>query len=247
MARFSGRVAVVTGGAKGIGEAIVRKFHAEGARVAILDLNASGARELASALDPKGGTAMGIGCDIVRRPDVRAAFADIMARFGTVDILVNNAGITQDAIFHKMTEKQWDDVVAVNGKGLFNCTQEAWLIMKERKYGKICNISSTNASGEAGQANYAFTKAGVIAFTKSLAREGGRHNIHVNCVRPGVIDTEMMRAVPGDVLGELMGRTAFNRMGTTAEAADAVAYLCSEEASWVTGEELLVAGGFMYR
>jgi len=108
-------------------------------------------------------------------------------------------------------------------------------------------LSSTNASGEAGQANYAFTKAGIIAVTKSLAKEGGRHNINVNCVRPGVIDTEMMRAVPENVLEDLVDKTAFKRLGKPSEVADVVAYLCSEEASWVTGEELLVAGGFMYR
>lgn len=247
MARFEGRIAVITGGAKGIGESIVRKFYAEGAKIGIIDVNGAGAQQLALELDPSGDKAMGLGCNIVNRAEVKAAFQGITGKFGTVDILVNNAGITRDAIFHKMTEQQWDDVIAVNGKGLFNCTQEAWLIMKAQKYGKICNLSSTNSSGEAGQANYAFTKAGIIAVTKSLAREGGRYNISVNCVRPGVIDTEMMRAVPEHVLEDLVGKTAFKRMGNPSEVADAIAYLCSEEASWVTGEELLVAGGYMYR
>ncbi|AFM41643.1 dehydrogenase of unknown specificity, short-chain alcohol dehydrogenase like protein [Desulfosporosinus acidiphilus SJ4] len=247
MSKFEGRIAVITGGAKGIGESIVRKFYDEGAKIAIIDVDAAGAQQLALELDPSGNKVIGLGCNIVNRPEVKAAFEAIAAKFGTVDILVNNAGITRDAIFHKMTEKQWDDVIAVNGKGLFNCTQEAWMIMKAQKYGKICNLSSTNASGEAGQANYAFTKAGIIAVTKSLAKEGGRHNINVNCVRPGVIDTEMMRAVPENVLEDLVNKTAFKRMGTPSEVADTVAYLCSEEASWVTGEELLVAGGFMYR
>ncbi len=247
MLKFQGKIAVVTGGAKGIGEAIVRKFFAEGANIAILDVDAEGAEELAKQLDPSGDKVIGVGCNIVNRPEVKETFQKIAAKFGSVDILVNNAGITKDAIFHKMTEKQWDDVIAVNGKGLFNCTQEAWTIMKEKKYGKVCNISSTNSSGEAGQANYAFTKAGIIAFTKSLAKEGGRYNINVNCVRPGVIDTEMMRAVPANVLEDVTNKTAFKRLGKPSEVADAVAYLCSEEASWVTGEELLVAGGFMYR
>lgn len=247
MARFEGRIAVITGGAKGIGESIVRKFYAEGAKIGIIDINGAGAQQLALELDPSGDKAMGLGCNIVNRAEVKAAFQGITGKFGTVDILVNNAGITRDAIFHKMTEQQWDDVIAVNGKGLFNCTQEAWLIMKAQKYGKICNLSSTNSSGEAGQANYAFTKAGIIAVTKSLAREGGRYNISVNCVRPGVIDTEMMRAVPEHVLEDLVGKTAFKRMGNPSEVADAIAYLCSEEASWVTGEELLVAGGYVYR
>lgn len=247
MSKFEGRIAVITGGAKGIGESIVRKFYDEGAKIVIIDVDAAGAQQLALELDPSGNKVMGLGCNIVNRPEVRASFEAIAAKFGTVDILVNNAGITRDAIFHKMTEKQWDDVIAVNGKGLFNCTQEAWMIMKAKKYGKICNLSSTNSSGEAGQANYAFTKAGIIAVTKSLAREGGRYNINVNCVRPGVIDTEMMRAVPENVLEDLVNKTAFKRIGKPSEVADAIAYLCSEEASWVTGEELLVAGGYMYR
>lgn len=247
MSKFDGKIAVVTGGAKGIGESIVRKFFDEGAKVAILDIDVDSADKLAKGLDPSGENVLGFGCNIVVRPEVKATFEEIVTKFGTVDILVNNAGITKDAIFHKMTEKQWDDVIAVNGKGLFNCTQEAWVIMRANKYGKVCNLSSTNSSGEAGQANYAFTKAGIIAFTKSLAREGGRYNINVNCVRPGVIDTEMMRAVPANVLEDLTSKTAFKRMGKPSEVADAIAYLCSEEASWVTGEELLVAGGFMYR
>ncbi|WP_434512530.1 SDR family NAD(P)-dependent oxidoreductase [Desulfitobacterium sp. AusDCA] len=247
MSKFDGKIAVVTGGAKGIGEAIVRKFYDEGAKIAIIDVNEDGAQKLAKELDPSGDKVIGLGCNIVNRPEVNATFENIVAKFGTVDILINNAGITKDAIFHKMTEQQWDAVIAVNGRGLFNCTQEAWKIMRAKKYGKVCSLSSTNASGEAGQANYAFTKAGIIAFTKSLAKEGGRCNINVNCVRPGVVDTEMMRAVPENILEDLVGKTAFKRMAKTSEIADAVAYLCSEEASWVTGEELLVAGGFMYR
>ncbi|MEL1134115.1 3-oxoacyl-ACP reductase FabG [Desulfitobacterium sp. THU1] len=247
MTKFAGRVAVITGGAQGIGAAIVRKFYADGAKVAIIDINGSGAQQLAMELDPSGAKVIGLGCNIVNRSEVETVFGEIVAKLGTVDILVNNAGVTRDAIFHKMTEKQWDDVIAVNGKGLFNCTQVAWMIMREKKYGKICNLSSTNSSGEAGQANYSFTKAGIIGMTKSLAREGGRYNINVNCVRPGVVDTEMMRAVPENMLEDFVGKTAFKRMGKPSEVADVIAYLCSEEASWVTGEELLVAGGFMYR
>lgn len=247
MARFDGKIAVITGGAKGIGESIARKFFAEGAKVAIIDVNAAGAQELAMELDPIGYSAIGLGCNIVNRSEVKAAFEAIAAKFETVDILVNNAGITRDAIFHKMTEQQWDDVIAVNAKGLFNCTQEAWMIMKAKNYGKICNLSSTTASGEAGQANYSFTKAGVIAMTKSLAREGGRYNINVNCVRPGVIDTEMLRAVPENILEDFVKKTAFRRVGQPSEVADVIAYLCSEESSWITGEELLVTGGYMYR
>ncbi len=247
MNRFNDKVSVVTGGAKGIGEAIVCKFFEEGAKVAILDIDGEAARQLALKLDPSGERTLGIACDVTQRANVKEAFQKILDKFGTVDILVNNAGITRDVIFHKMTEQHWDDVINVNGKGLFNCTQEAWVIMKEKKYGKICNISSTNSSGEVGQANYAYTKAGIIGFTKSLAKEGGKYNINVNCVRPGVVDTDMLRAVPAQVFENIVNQTVFKRVGKPSEVADAVAYLCSDEASWITGEELLVAGGYIVR
>lgn len=245
--RFGEKVVIVTGGANGIGEATVRKFFSEGAKIAIIDTDVVSMDKLTQELDPSRTQIIGINCNIANREEVKDAFSKIMDKFGAVDVLVNNAGITRDAIFYKMTEEQWDQVIRVNGKGLFNCSQEAWLIMKANKSGKICNVSSTNSIGEVGQANYAFTKAGIEAFTKTLAREGGRYNINVNSVRPGVIDTDMMSVVPQDIIDRQIGQTAFRRMGKPSEVADAIAYLCSDEASWVTGVDLLVAGGYMYR
>lgn len=244
--RFEDKIVVVTGGARGIGEATVRKFFAEGAKVAIIDTDEAAMAKLAQEIDPSGTRTICIHCNVTNRSEVKQAFSAIVEKFGTVDILVNNAGITRDAIFHKMTEEQWDQVIMVNGKGMFNCSQEAWLIMKAKKYGKICNVSSTNSVGEVGQANYAFSKAGIEAVTKTLAREGGRHNINVNCVRPGVIDTDMMSVLPQDILDREINQTTFKRMGKPSEVANVIAFLCSEEASWVTGVELLVAGGYMY-
>lgn len=247
MGKFDDRVSIITGGAKGIGEAIVEKFFNEGSKVVIMDIDGEAARQLAQKLDPTGEKILAIGCNVADSFEVKEAYKKVIDKFDTVDILVNNAGITRDVVFHKMTEQQWDDVINVNGKGLFNCTKEAWLIMKEKKYGKVCNLSSTNSSGEVGQANYAFTKAGIIGFTKSLAREGGRHNINVNCVRPGVVDTEMLQTVPQKNVEDMINKTSFKRLGKTSEIADLIAYLCSDEASWVTGEEILVAGGYIYR
>ena len=248
---FENKVAVVTGGAQGIGEAIARGFFSRGAQVAILDINKNLTSKMVEQLmqeTPSAGKrVLGLKCNVTDSEDVHQAFNKIVSEFGTVDILVNNAGITRDAIFHKMTPQQWDDVIAVNGRGLFNCTHEAYLIMKAKKYGKIVNLSSTNASGGGGQTNYSFTKAGIIGFTKSLAMEAGRNNINVNCVRPGVIDTPMQRSMPEDLFDLEIEKTTFKRLGQPKEVADLVCYLCSEEASWITGEEILVCGGRNYR
>lgn len=241
------KVVVVTGGAKGIGEACVKKFAEEESKVAIFDVDIDAASKLADELEQKGYNAIAVKCNVADQAEVKKAFSIVFDTFETVDFLVNNAGIARDAIFHKMTEEQWDTVMGVNARGLFNCTQEAYRVMKEKKYGKIVNISSANSSGEAGQANYAFTKAGIIAFTKSLAREGGRYNINVNSVRPAVIETEIWKTVPQELIDKQINATAFKRMGQSSEVADVVAFLCSDEATWVTGEEILVAGGYIYR
>ncbi len=251
MGIFDCKVAVVTGGAQGIGAAIAKRFFSKGAMVAILDINGKLAQEMAEqlSLETESGSnrVIGLKCNVADVEDVQDTFDKIIGKFGTVDILINNAGITRDTIFHKMTIQQWDDVMAVNGRGLFNCTQKAYLIMKGKKAGKIVNISSTNASGGVGQANYSFTKAGIIGFTKSLAMEAGRNNINVNCVRPGVIDTPMQRTMPQDLFDQEIEKTAFKRLGQPEEVADLVCYLCSDEASWITGEEILVCGGRNYR
>lgn len=247
MLRFESKVAVVTGGARGIGAGCGEIFYRDGARVALLDIDGEAVQAKALSIDPSGEAVIGIQCNIADRTDVKRAFSEIISKFGTVDFLVNNAGIARDAMFHKMTEEQWDQVMLVNGKGLFNVAQEAYLIMREKRYGKIVNVSSTVSSGVAGQSNYAFTKAGILGFTKSLAKEAGRYNIHVNAVRPGLINTEMMNAVPEDILKGYMANTAFNRMGTIEETAGPICYLCSEEAGWIHGEELIVGGGIVYR
>ena len=246
MKRLENKVAVITGGGQGIGRAIVEKFIAEGARVAILDWNLAQAEKVAAAC-AKDGEVMSWQCNVAKRSEVTECFSSILDRFGTVDYLINNAGITRDALFHKMTEEEWDEVQAVNGKGLFNCTQAAYLIMKEKQYGKIVSISSTSASGNVGQANYAFSKAGVDAFTKTLAREGGRYNIHVNSIRVGLCNTEMLQAVPAPILKTYENMSAFKRLGNPSEIADLACFLCSEESTWITGEEILCTGGVMYR
>jgi len=249
MYSLDNKIAIVTGGAKGIGEAIVRKFVLEGATVIILDMDPVTAQVVADELNSieKKESVTVIECNIANRTQVKKAIDTIIKKYIRIDILVNNAGIIRDAVFHKMTEEQWDQVMRVNGKGLFNCTQEVYMYMKDRKYGKIVNVSSTNSTGAVGQINYAFTKAGILAFTKTLAQEAGRNNINVNAVRPGFIDSEMMRSVPEKVYKAYEDATAFKRIGHPSEVANLIAFLCSNEASWVTGEEIICAGGLTYR
>lgn len=246
MSRLNNKTAVITGGGQGIGKAIALKLASEDANVAILDVNLHSAEVVAEEINKQGKQAIAIQCDVSNRSEVKTAFNKILETFGTIDILINNAGIIQDAIFYKMTEEQWDKVMAVNGKGLFNCTQEAYWIMRAKKHGKIVNISSTSSKGSIGQTNYAFSKAGVNGFTKSLAMEAGKYNINVNSILVGFIDTDMMQTVPEDYFNSLVERSAFKRVGEPKEVADLVCYLCSDEATWITGAELLCAGGVVY-
>jgi 3-oxoacyl-[acyl-carrier protein] reductase len=249
MYSLNDRIAIVTGGAKGIGEAIVRKLAAAGATVIIFDIETITAQNVAdeiNKIEAREAVTV-IECDIVKRSQAEQAVAAVIEKYGRIDILVNNAGIISDAIFHKMTEEQWDKVMLVNGKGLFNCTQEVYKHMKDRQYGKILNISSNNSSGAVGQANYSFTKAGILAFTKTLAMEAGRSNINVNAIRPGFIDSEMLRSIPEKAYKAYEEGTAFKRVGQPSEVANLAAFLCSDEASWITGEEIICAGGLSYR
>lgn len=242
--RFSGKIAVVTGAAQGIGAAIAKRLYDDGAEyVALLDLNAQKLEEAASAIDPEGKRAGAHVCNVSKSDSVLEVFGEIEQRFGRIDILVNNAGITRDAMLHKMTDEQWLSVIDVNLNSMYYCCKAVVPGMRERKYGKIVNLASVSAFGNIGQTNYGASKGGVIGFTKCLAREVARSRVTVNCIAPSYINTDMLRAVPEQVMQKFLAAIPMERLGEPEELAAAAAFLCSDDSSFITGECLVVSGG----
>lgn len=242
---FEGKVAVVTGGARGIGRAICETLAKRGVDIVIGDLQielAEGtARELA------GTTGRKVIATLVNVADLESAnalVAKAMEAFGRLDILVNNAGVTRDKLVMRMEEADWDLVIDVNLKGTFNCSKAAFRPMMKQRYGRIVNISSVSGqAGQVGQANYSASKAGIIGLTKALAREFASRNITVNAVAPGFVPTALTQDLPVELKEGMLKLTPLGRMGTPQEIAYAVAFLASDEASYITGQVLAVDGG----
>lgn len=250
MARFEDRVALVTGGARGIGAATAQRFAQDGARVAIADLDVEGCERLAAELKAAGAEALPLGCDVSDATQVQTMVDQVLERFGRLDILVNNAGITRDNLIYKMTDDDWDRVIAVHLRGAFLCSRAAQKPMVERKYGRIISLSSTSALGNRGQANYSAAKAGLQGFTRTLAIELGPFGITANAVAPGFIDTEMTRAtaqrldITFDQMSEALSKEIpLRRVGQPSEVASVIAFLASEDASYVSGQIIYVKGG----
>lgn len=240
---FSEKIAVVTGAGKGIGRVIAERFLKEGIRgLALLDFNEELLRATAAQLDPEGKTVLPVCCDVSKEESVEAAFQAVCQRFGRVDVLINNAGITRDAMFHKMTPAQMHQVMDVNFFGTYNCIYQVVPGMRERDYGRIINISSTSSYGNVGQANYSASKAAVEGLARTLAKELGRKHVTVNCILPGLIDTEMMRAIPEDMLEQMIKRTPQQRLGEPEEIAALAVFLASDEASYVSGACIICSG-----
>ena len=234
------RVAFVTGGTRGIGRAISERLAADGYKVAAgYSGNEEAARQTAAELG-----IMVVKGDVGSFEDCQRAVRQAEAELGPIDVLVNNAGITRDGMLHKMTPEQWSEVIRVNLDSLFNMTRLVIEGMRERSYGRIVSISSINGQkGQMGQSNYSAAKAGLIGFSKAVAQENARKGITVNVVAPGYIDTEMVRAVPEKVLESIIAQIPVGRLGRADEIADAVAYLASERAGFITGSTISVNGG----
>ena len=240
---LGGRVAFVTGGTRGIGLAIARALHAAGARVAVTGRDAARAGDVARGIGE--GTA-GFGCDVAERGQVEAALAGAERELGPIDILVNNAGLTRDNILLRLDDDDWDVVLDANLKGAFHTTRAVIKGMMKRRSGRIINITSVvGLTGNKGQANYAASKAGLIGFTKSVAREYAARGILANCVAPGFIETEMTAALPDEARATLLEDIALGRLGRPEDVASAVLFLASDLAGYITGQVLVVDGGMV--
>jgi len=239
---LTGKGALVTGATGGIGWAIAEALHEQGATVAISGTRAERLNELAAKL---GSRVVALPCDLRDRAAVLKLAEDAEKALGQVDILVNNAGITRDAMFHKMTLTQWQDVLNTNLNALFNMTSPIWGGMRDRSFGRIVCISSINGQkGQMGQANYAAAKAGEIGFVKSLAQEGAAKGITVNAICPGYIGTEMVKAVPEKVMNErILPHIPVGRIGEPEEIARCVSFLVADDAGFITGATLTANGG----
>ncbi|KAA0253855.1 MAG: 3-oxoacyl-[acyl-carrier-protein] reductase [Acidobacteria bacterium] len=242
---LAGKVALVTGGSQGIGEAICRKLAAAGAHVLVAARTAAKAGEVAESLRQAGGSAEALALDVSDPASVSAAFKGIAERHGRLDVLVNNAGITEDGLLLRMSREAWDRVLGTDLTGVFLVTQEAVkLMMKKRIAGRVVSVTSVvGLMGNAGQTNYAAAKAGVEGFTKALAREIGSRGITVNAVAPGYVETAMTARLSEEQRKALEGKIVLGRLGTGEDVAAAVLYLASDEASYVTGACLNVSGG----
>jgi len=244
---LQGRVAIITGGAQGIGKAIVERLVHNGASVVVADRNIEKAKATANELIAHTDRqVIAIQVNVAESASTRVMVDRIVEEYGRVDILVNNAGITRDTLIMRMKEEDWDAVLDINLKGAFNCAQAVVRTMIKHHYGRIVNISSVSGiSGQAGQTNYSSSKAGLIGFTKSLAKEVGSRGITVNAVAPGFIETELTANLPQDLKQTAIKLTPVGRFGKPEDVANAVAFLVSEEASFINGEVLKVDGGMV--
>jgi 3-oxoacyl-[acyl-carrier protein] reductase len=241
---LAGKVAVVTGASRGIGRSIALTLAAAGARVVVSARNAAELQKLAAEIAARGGEAQAVAGDVSVGADAERLIDSAVAAFGRVDILVNNAGITRDGLLLRMKEEDWDDVLNVNLKGAFLATRAAAKVMSKQRYGRIINISSVvGEMGNAGQANYCASKAGLLGLTKSVARELARRSVTVNAITPGFIVTEMTDALPEKAREELSAQIPLGRFGQPEEIAQAVLFLASDHAAYITGQVLGVNGG----
>ncbi|MDD5060044.1 MAG: 3-oxoacyl-[acyl-carrier-protein] reductase [Candidatus Omnitrophica bacterium] len=244
--RLIGKVALITGGARGIGQAIAMTFAKEGADIVVADVNLEIAQKTASEIEALGRKAMALEMDVTSYEKVEEGINKILDKMGKVDILVNNAGITKDNLLLRMSLADWDAVINVNLKGTFNCIKAVTRPMIKQRSGKIISIASIiGLMGNPGQANYAASKAGIIALTKTVAKELASRNINANAVAPGFIQTEMTAKLPEDIKKKMMEAIPLAKLGTPQDVANVCLFLASEESSYITGQTITVDGGMV--
>jgi len=243
---LANKVSVITGGARGIGLAIAEKLAKEGTDIAICDVNDESLNIARSELEKTGRKVLTSKVDVTNFGEVQSFVQKILDNFGRIDILINNAGITRDGLLVRMGEADWDAVINVNLKGAFNCSKALAKPMMKQRGGKIVNIASIiGIIGNAGQANYAASKGGIIAFTKSIAKELAPRNINVNAIAPGFIQTKMTAVLPENVRNEMMKLIPLGKFGTPSDVADLVVFLVSDNSAYITGQVIQVDGGMV--
>jgi len=244
--RLKDKVAIITGSGRGLGKEAALLFAREGAKVVVCDVNEEWAKSTAREIQEAGGVAIAVYVDVTSPESVKAMVDETLKEFGRIDVLVNNAGVTADALLVKMTDEQWDKVINVNLKGVFNCTRAVAPVMIGQGRGKIVNTSSVvGIYGNIGQTNYIASKAAIIGMTRGWAKELGRKGINVNAVAPGFTMTDMMATVPEKILASIKEKTPLGRLGAPKDIAYAYLYLASDEADFVNGAVLQVDGGLV--
>jgi 3-oxoacyl-[acyl-carrier protein] reductase len=241
---LDGKVALITGGGRGIGKEIAITFAKAGADIIICDLNIDDINKIVAWIESLGRKSLGVICDVSKLSEVENMVKKALDKFKKVDILINNAGVTRDNLLLRMSESDWDKVIAVNLKGTFNCTKVLSRLMLKQKSGKIVNIASIiGIVGNAGQANYAASKAGIIGFTKSIARELAPRGINVNAIAPGFIETDMTAKLSEEVKNRMLAQIPLARFGFTSDVANLALFLVSENSTYLTGQVIQADGG----